>query len=169
MMDVLPTILDLINYENQLDVDGESRVNSLSDVASSESSNYVVTNIINDKYAVIDMPYKLITSGEGDQLFNILEDESESTNIAEENQTIVFELKNILSQWQFGENRSLPISEVLRDPDLFGGKEDRTPWVDKAFKNVETNLTPNDGGGFNWALLFGLAIILFIFFMFYRK
>jgi hypothetical protein len=52
---------------------------------------------------------------------------------------------------------------------LFGGKEDRIPWVDKAFKNAETNLTPNDGGGFNWVLLFGLAIILFIFFMFYRK
>ena len=168
-MDILPTILDLINYENQLYVDGESRVNSLSDVASSESSKYVVTNIINDKYAVLDMPYKLITSGEGDQLFNILEDESESTNIAEENQTIVFELKNILSQWQFGENRSLPISEVLRDPDLFGGKEDRIPWVDKAFKNAVTGLMPNDGGGFNWVLLFGLATILFIFFMFYRK
>ena len=112
MMDVLPTILDLINYENQLDVDGESRVNSLSDVTSPESSKYVVTNIINDKYAVIDMPYKLITSSDGDQLFNILNDQSESTNIAEENQAIVSELKNILSQWQFGENRSLPISEV---------------------------------------------------------
>ena len=168
MIDVLPTILDLINYENQLNIDGESRVNSLSDVASSESSKYVVTNIINDKYAVIDMPYKLIISGEGDQLFNILEDQSESTNIAEENQIIVFELKNILSQWQFGENRSLPISEVLKDPDLFGGREDRIPWIDKAFKNVEPNLTPNDGGGFNRALLFGLATILFIFFMFYR-
>ena len=55
MMDVLPTILDLINYENQLDVDGESRVNSLSDMDNPESSKYVATNIINDKYAVIDL------------------------------------------------------------------------------------------------------------------
>ena len=78
MMDVLPTILDLINYENQLDVDGESRVNSLSDVTNPETSKYVVTNIINDKYAVIDMPYKLITSAAGDQLFNILNDQSKA-------------------------------------------------------------------------------------------
>ena len=168
MMDVLPTILDLINYENQLDVDGESRVNSLSDVTSPESSKYVVTNIINDKYAVIDMPYKLITSSDGDQLFNILNDQSESTNIAEENQAIVSELKNILSQWQFGENRSLPISEVLKDPDLFGGEEDRIPWVEKAFKNTETNLTPNEAGGYKWIYLLGFAIILFIFVRIYK-
>ena len=87
----------LINYENQLNVDGESRVNSLSDVTNPETSKYVVTNIINDKYAVIDMPYKLISSAEGDQLFNILYDQSESTNIAQENQAIVSKLKNILS------------------------------------------------------------------------
>ena len=169
MMDILPTILDLINYENQLDIDGESRVTSLSDVTSSESSKYVVTNIINDKYAVIDMPYKLITSTEGDQLFNILNDQSESTNIAQENQAIVSKLKNILSQWQFGENRSLPISEVLSDPDLFGGEEDRIPWVEKAFKNAETNLTPNNEGDLKWILLFGIVIILFISVWIYRK
>jgi len=138
MMDVLPTILDLINYENEIDVDGKSRVNSLSDIDNTESSKYVVTNIINDKYAVIDMPYKLITSADGDELFNILEDPIERLNIAEENQEIVVELKNTLSQWQFSENRSLPISEVFKDPDLFGGEEDRIPWIEKAFENVKT-------------------------------
>ena len=138
MMDVLPTILDLINYKNEIEVDGESRVSSLNDNDNSESSKYVVTNIINDKYAVIEMPYKLITSADGDQLYNILDDPSENLNIASENQEIVFELKNTLSQWQFGENRSLPISEVFKDPDLFGGKEDRIPWVEKAFRNAES-------------------------------
>ena len=138
MIDVLPTILDLINYENEIDVDGESRVGALSDNDNSESSKYVVTNIINDKYAVIEMPYKLITSADGDQLFNILDDPSEKLNIASENQEKVLELKNTLSQWQFGENRSLPISEVFKDPDLFGGEEDRIPWVEKAFENAES-------------------------------
>ena len=138
MMDVLPTILDLINYENEIDVDGKSRVNSLVDIDNTESSKYVVTNIINDKYAVIDMPYKLITSSDGDELFNILKDPIERLNIAEENQEIVLELKNTLSQWQFSKNRSLPISEVFKDPDLFGGDEDRIPWIEKAFENVKT-------------------------------
>ena len=138
MMDVLPTILDLINYKNEIEVDGVSRVSSLNHNDNSESSKYVVTNIINDKYAVIEMPYKLITSADGDQLYNILDDPSESLNIASENQEIVLELKNTLSQWQFGENRSLPISAVFKDPDLFGGEEDRIPWVEKAFENVES-------------------------------
>ena len=138
MMDVLPTILDLINYKIEIEVDGKSRVGSLIDNDNSESSKYVVTNIINDKYAVIEMPYKLITSANGDQLYNILDDPSENLNIASENQEIVFELKNTLSQWQFGENRSLPILEVFKDPDLFGGEEDRIPWVEKAFENAES-------------------------------
>ena len=138
MMDVLPTILDLINYKNEIEVDGVSRVSSLNDNDNSESSKYVVTNIINDKYAVIEMPYKLITSADGDQLYNILDDPSENLNIASENQEIVLELKNTLSQWQFGENRSLPISEVFKDPDLFGGEEDRIPWIEKAFENAES-------------------------------
>ena len=138
MMDVLPTILDLINYENEIEVDGKSRVSSLNDNDNSESSKYVVTNIINDKYAVIEMPYKLITSADGDQLYNILDDPSENLNIASENQEIVLELKNTLSQWQFGENRSLPISAVFKDPDLFGGEEDRIPWIEKAFENAES-------------------------------
>jgi arylsulfatase A-like enzyme len=138
MMDVLPTILDLINYKNEIEVDGESRVSSLNDNHSSESSKYVVTNIINDKYAVIEMPYKLITSADGDQLYNILDDPSENFNIASENQEIVLKLKNTLSQWQFGENKSLPISAVFKDPDLFGGEEDRIPWIEKAFENAES-------------------------------
>ena len=138
MMDVLPTILDLINYKNEIEVDGKSRVSSLNDNDNSESSKYVVTNIINDKYAVIEMPYKLITSADGDQLYNILDDPSENLNIASENQKIVLELKNTLSQWQFGENRSLPISAVFKDPDLFGGEEDRIPWIEKAFENAES-------------------------------
>ena len=138
MMDVLPTILDLINYENEIEVDGKSRVSSLNDNDNPESSKYVVTNIINDKYAVIEMPYKLITSADGDQLYNILDDPSENLNIASENQEIVLELKNTLSQWKFGENRSLPISAVFKDPDLFGGEEDRIPWIEKAFENAES-------------------------------
>jgi len=138
MMDVLPTILDLINYKNEIEVDGVSRVSSLNDNDNSESSKYVVTNIINDKFAVIEMPYKLITSADGDQLYNILDDPSENLNIASENQEIVLELKNTLSQWKFGENRSLPISAVFKDPDLFGGGEDRIPWIEKAFENAKS-------------------------------
>ena len=107
------------------------------------------------------MPYKLITSTNSDQLFNILDDQSERVNIAEQNQEKVSELKNIVSQWQFGKNRSLPISEVLNDPDVFGGEEDRIPWVEKAFENAETNLKPIKRD-YSWVLFLGLALILSI-------
>ena len=116
----------------------DNLVSSLNDNDNPESSKYVVTNIINDKYAVIQMPYKLITSAEGDQLYNILDDPSEKLNIASQNHEIVLELKNILSQWQFGENRSTDFSSS-KDPDLFGGEEDRIPWIEKVLKMLTLN------------------------------
>ena len=47
-------------------------------------------------------------------------------------------LNEDLSNWPRGENRSLPLPQILRDPDLFGGEEDRIPWVEKAFENAKT-------------------------------
>ena len=59
-------------------------------------------------------------------------------NIAEINPELVEKYSQKLSNLPRGENRSLPLPEILRDPDLFGGKEDRIPWVEKAFENAET-------------------------------
>lgn len=135
MMDMLPTILDLINYDDELNIDGKSQIRSLTNIVNNDSSKYVVTNIMNDEYAVIDMPYKLITSSDGYVLYNILKDPRETINIASKKPNVVSELQALLSTWPVGKNRSLPISEVLKDPDLFGGDEDRIPWVEKAFEN----------------------------------
>ena len=135
MMDMLPTILDLINYDGELNIDGKSQIRSLTNIVNNDSSKYVVTNIMNDEYAVIDMPYKLITSSDGYVLYNILKDPRETINIASKKPNVVSELQALLSTWPVGKNRSLPISEVLKDPDLFGGDEDRIPWVEKAFEN----------------------------------
>ena len=95
----------------------------------------------------------MITSADGDQLYNILDDPSENLNIASENQEIVLELKNTLSQWKFGENRSLPISAVFKDPDLFGGEEDRIPWIEKAFSihGILSSSPPNKSGSLKTA------------------
>ncbi|GIQ98542.1 MAG: hypothetical protein CM15mP4_3790 [Candidatus Neomarinimicrobiota bacterium] len=54
------------------------------------------------------------------------------------NQEIVFPTEKYIISMAIGENRSLPISEVFKDPDLFGGEEDRIPWVEKAFENAES-------------------------------
>ena len=70
---------------------------------------------------------------------------------------------------EFWENQSFPNSAVLKDPDLFGGEEDRIPWVEKAFKNSETRLTPKDVDDLNWVLLIGIVIVLSISALFYNR
>ena len=84
------------------------------------------------------MPYKLISNNGEYELFNIINDPTESTNIAEIYPNLVVKYSQELSELPRGENRSLPLPEILRDPDLFGGKEDRIPWVEKAFDNAKT-------------------------------
>ena len=84
------------------------------------------------------MPYKLISSNGEYELFYIIDDPTETTNIAEIYPDLVVIYSQDLSDLPRGENRSLPLPEILRDPDLFGGKEDRIPWVEKAFDNAET-------------------------------
>ena len=44
---------------------------------------------MNDEYAVIDMPYKLITSSDGYVLYNILKDPRETINIASKKPNVV--------------------------------------------------------------------------------
>ena len=44
-----------------------------------------------------------------------------------------------LALWPIGENRSEPLPKVLRDPDLFGGEEDRISWIEQANINAEQN------------------------------
>ena len=69
---------------------------------------------------------------------NLSEERSfHTTNIAEIYPELVKKYSQYLSNLPRGENRSLPLPEILRDPDLFGGEEDRIPWVEKAFENAE--------------------------------
>ena len=42
--------------------------------------------------------------------------------------------------WPKGVDRALSTKEVLLDPDTFGGKEDRLPYVEQAFKNAEEQI-----------------------------
>ena len=138
MIDILPTFIDLVDYGNQIEVDGNSQKNILMNSGNSKQTKYAVIDVTNNVLSIIDMPYKLITNNEEYELFNIVNDPTESTNIAGIYPEIAQNLNEDLSNWPRGENRSLPLPQILRDPDLFGGEEDRIPWVEKAFENVET-------------------------------
>ena len=104
----------------------------------SQKTKYAVIDVTNNVLSLIDMTYKLISSNGKYELFNIVNDPTETINIAEIYPDLVEKYSQELSTFPRGENRSLPLPEILRDPDLFGGKEDRMPWVEKAFDNAET-------------------------------
>ena len=138
MIDILPTFIDLVDYGNQIEVDGNSQKNILMNSGNSKQTKYAVIDVTNNVLSIIDMPYKLITNNEEYELFNIVNDPTEYTNIAGIYPEIAQNLNEDLSNWPRGENRSLPLPQILRDPDLFGGEDDRIPWVEKAFENAET-------------------------------
>ena len=139
MMDILPTLLDLVGYKgNQENFDGVSKVPSFKNNIKVPST-YVVTDVANNSYAFLEMPYKLVKHGSEIQLFNVMQDPTESNNIAHENPLLLQSMETQLALWPIGENRSEPLPKVLRDPDLFGGEEDRISWIEQANINAEQN------------------------------
>ena len=138
MIDILPTIIDLVDYGNEINVDGNSQANILMNTGDSQKTKYAVIDVTNNVLSLIDMPYKLISNNGEYELFNIINDPTETINVAEIYPELVEQYSEELSALPRGKNRSLPLPEILRDPDLFGGKEDRMPWVEKAFDNAET-------------------------------
>lgn len=137
MIDILPTIIDLVDYKSEINVDGNSQANILMNTGESQKTKYAVIDVTNNVLSLVDMPYKLISSNGEYELFNIINDPTETINIAEIYPDLVEKYSQELSNLPRGENRSLPLPEILRDPDLFGGEEDRIPWVEKAFENAE--------------------------------
>ena len=137
MIDILPTIIDLVDYSSEINVDGNSQANILMRSGDSQKTKYAVIDVTNNVLSIVDMPYKLISNNGEYELFNIISDPTETINIAEIYPELVEKYSQDLSNLPRGENRSLPLPEILRDPDLFGGEEDRIPWVEKAFENAE--------------------------------
>ena len=139
MVDVLPTILDLVGVDSLegMSFDGRSQKDVLFGKKTIEESNYVVANIFNDTFAIIDSPYKLIISGEKTELYNIFDDPTERIDISNNEPEITNKLFTAFNNWPKGVDRALSTKDVLLDPDTFGGKEDRLPYVEQAFINAK--------------------------------
>lgn len=139
MVDVLPTILDLAGVDSLegMSFDGRSQKDVLFGKKTIEESNYVVANIFNDTFAIIDSPYKLIISGEKTELYNIFDDPTERIDISNNEPEITNKLFTAFNNWPKGVDRALSTKDVLLDPDTFGGKEDRLPYVEQAFINAK--------------------------------
>jgi len=139
MIDVLPTILDLVGFDSleRTSFDGRSKKDMLFGNNPIDESNYVVANIFNDTFAIIDSPHKLIISGDETELYNIFDDPTERIDISNSEPEIKKRLFTAFDNWPKGVDRSLSMKDVLLDPDTFGGKEDRPPYVEQAFKNAK--------------------------------
>jgi len=79
----------------------------------------------------------LIISGEKIELYNIFDDPTERIDISNNEPEITDKLFTAFNNWPKGVDRALSTKDVLLDPDTFGGKEDRLPYVEQAFINAK--------------------------------
>ncbi|MDG2140120.1 MAG: hypothetical protein P8K27_01355 [Gammaproteobacteria bacterium] len=84
--------------------------------------------------AIYRYPYKLAKKGSEFRLFNVEADPLETQNIASDFPEIVAELSDALSVFSRADSIGLDMQTVADDPDFFGGKEDREPWADQAYR-----------------------------------
>ena len=125
--DVLPTLLDVIGAGTAIpsDLDGHSQIDALLG-GTSERADYAVSELMTG-LAMYRWPWKLVGTKEP-RLFNVEEDPLEKNDLAAANPDLVSTLQTRLFTWGFAEDPGIPFFELLFDPDLFGGEEDRAPW-----------------------------------------
>lgn len=80
--------------------------------------------------AYYEWPWKLIDFGGEYELYQLEDDPLETLNLAPAEPDKVTGLAQRLAATPRGENVHIPILRVIRDPDFFGGEEDRAPWAD---------------------------------------
>ena len=137
--DVLPTLLDAIGEGDSIptDLDGRSQWASLrGDAKGSETPDYVTSGF--GEMAIYRAPWKLIDP-DSPRLHHIYDDPLEERDVATDHPEIVDALVVAANAWPRGPDSEIPMLEILLDPDLFGGPEDRKPWADVARERVEPN------------------------------
>jgi arylsulfatase A-like enzyme len=142
--DVLPTLLAAAGFSDAIpqDLDGVARWDA---IVSGEAfpknaptpPDFRVQGLVG--VALIRSPWKLVVHsppllGEPEtELYQIYEDPEEKRNRAGEQPERVAAMLAALDAWPLGPEIHAPLSQVLFDPDAFGGaEEDRAPWAEAA-------------------------------------
>lgn len=128
--DILPTLLEMVGGALDMTLDGQSQWLALQGQTDKSIQPDYVTSGLLDSLAIYHWPWKLVTT-DPVQLYDVIDDPLEETNLASSRPDMVKVLQEGLAQWDFAEDPGIPVFELLTDPDVFGGVEDgRLPWAD---------------------------------------
>jgi arylsulfatase A-like enzyme len=140
VQDVLPTLLEAIGRGAAIptDLDGASRWRMLlGEEDGADAPDYLIGGF--DGSALYRGPWKLMLPSSpvpfGDttpRLYRIAEDPTEDRDLAADHPDVVAELTATIEGWPRGPQFQSSPFAIFRDPDTFGGEEDREPWADVA-------------------------------------
>ena len=102
----------------------------------SETPDYVTFGL--EGVALYRPPWKLVDP-DSPKLFQIYRDPLESRDMAAEHPEIVEALSAAARAWPRGPKLDRSFFDIFRDPDSFGGPEDRAPWADVAREHAESD------------------------------
>jgi arylsulfatase A-like enzyme len=146
--DVLPTILDAIGEGGRIpeDLTGRSQWDVLRDPDATAPAVADYITVGSDGSSFYRAPWKLVRPSSAlpwddaaPRLYQIYDDPLELNDVAVDHPAIVTELLAASEAWPIGPTIHGGLLDVLRDPDRFGGPEDRAPWADVAKGRAESN------------------------------
>jgi len=100
LIDIIPTILDLLGIPAVKEAQGVSLVPLLERGGQKDFNRYVYSEAGVDKWAVRATDWKLIYEKGNYELFNLVSDRSETENIAPQKPAVVYELVQKLLKWR---------------------------------------------------------------------
>lgn len=140
--DVLPTLLQAAQVDAALParLDGVGRWSAI--VNGEQAGEGAVPDFRvegMDGVALLRPPWKLVVPGAPlpflagpPELYHVADDPAEQEDLAAAYPARVAALEAVLAAWPQGPRIHVPLTAVLRDPDSFGGPEDRGPWAEAA-------------------------------------
>jgi arylsulfatase A-like enzyme len=133
--DVLPTLLQGAGLKVPARLDGRSLWPALAkaNAKALRVSDYVIqaSKGLGQDEAYYRYPWKLVRiDGAPEALYNVEQDPSEKTDLAELHPNLVKKLSAALTAFPRGASVQVSMKDAILDPDFFGGKEDRAPWAD---------------------------------------
>lgn len=144
VQDVMPTLLKVAGRSDELpDIDGRNVLPVLHGKSAGQAPDFVVqarsSVIIRNggsgqglNFALYRYPWKLTALADGTyQLFHVEDDPLEMHNVADQFPEIVVAMQEALDKTPRGEPIIDAYADIIADPDLFGGEEDRLPWAEQ--------------------------------------